>query len=182
MNLTNLAIMVSLFTGIRLGEICALDWENIDLDAGTLFICQNMRRIRVNGNDHQKTELKIVKPKSEKSVRIIPIPTDLRKLLTKYRKDKGLLMTDENGKIVEPRTLQYRFKSILKKCDIKDANFHAMRHTFATRCIERAFDVKCLSEILGHSSVSITLNRYVHPGMDLKIANMELLSDMIPDE
>ena len=79
---------------------------------------------------------------------------------------------------MEPRTLQYRFKKVLKTCDITDANFHALRHTFATRCVELGFDVKSLSEILGHANVNITLNRYVHPSMELKRDNMSRLSEL----
>lgn len=180
MNPTSLAIMVCLFTGLRIGEICALEWDNIDLEAGNIRICQTMQRIRVRDNPEKKTEVKILEPKSDRSIRTIPLPCNLRELLANYQKDNGFLMTGDDGKIVEPRTLQYRFKSILKKCGIADANFHTTRHTFATRCVERGFDVKCLSEILGHASVAITLNRYVHPSMELKSANMELLADLFP--
>ena len=79
---------------------------------------------------------------------------------------------------VEPRTMQNRFKAIAERCGFRDAHFHTLRHTFATRCIEVGFDVKSLSEILGHANVSITLNRYVHPSMELKQKNMDKLSEL----
>lgn len=80
---------------------------------------------------------------------------------------------------VEPRNMENRFKAVTKECDIHDVNFHALRHTFATRCVELGFDVKSLSEILGHASVNITMNRYVHPSMELKKKNMNLLSEFL---
>lgn len=80
---------------------------------------------------------------------------------------------------VEPRNMENRFKAVTKECDIHDVNFHALRHTFATRCVELGFDAKSLSEILGHASVNITMNRYVHPSMELKKKNMNLLSELL---
>ena len=80
---------------------------------------------------------------------------------------------------MEPRNMENRFKAVTNKCDIHNVNFHALRHTFATRGIELGFDVKSLSEILGHASVNITMNRYVHPSMDLKQKNMNLLSELL---
>ena len=99
-------------------------------------------------------------------------------MLKKYHTPGAFLLTCEQDRFVEPRTMQNRFKRILASCDISDANFHAIRHTFATRCIELGFDVKSLSEILGHASVSITMNRYVHPTMALKSKNMNRLSGL----
>ena len=90
-----------------------------------------------------------------------------------------VFLTGQAGTFVEPRSLQNHFKSAIRACNIKDANFHALRHTFATRCIELGFDVKSLSEILGHASVNITLNRYVHPSMELKQKNMNMLSELL---
>ena len=83
------------------------------------------------------------------------------------------MLSGVEERYIEPRTIQYRFKSILKSCNLKDIKFHALRHTFATRCIEGGCDIKCLSEMLGHSSVSITLNRYVHSSIDQKKSNGE---------
>ena len=105
--------------------------------------------------------------------------SEFRSPLENNRKDSdAYILTGISGKYLEPRTMENRFKKVLIKAAVKDANFHALRHTFATRCIELGFDVKSLSEILGHASVNITLNRYVHPSMELKQKNMNMLSDL----
>lgn len=85
-------------------------------------------------------------------------------------------MTNSETRFIEPRTMQNKFKTALKKSEIESANFHALRHTFATRCVELGFDVKSLSEILGHATINITMNRYVHPTLEMKKNNMEKLS------
>ena len=99
-------------------------------------------------------------------------------MLQMQQEEKTYFLTGDKEKYIEPRTIQNRFKAVLKACDIEDANFHALRHTFATRCVEVGFDIKSLSEILGHSNVNITLNRYVHPTLELKRKNMSKLSDL----
>ena len=125
-----------------------------------------------------KTKILIAEPKSQCSIREIPIAKTLKSFLEPYQDKKGYVLTGKEEKFIEPRTMQNRYKAILKAYGISNANFHTLRHTFATRCIEVGFDVKSLSEILGHANVSITLNRYVHPSMDLKQKNMDKLSDL----
>ena len=171
MDLIGLGIMVCLYTGIRIGELCALKWSDIDLTEKTMRIGRTMQRLRVEGKDH-KTEVKILEPKSSHSIRTIPLPDVLLSLLTEYYTEGTFLLTGDKEKYIEPRGMQKRFKTILKKCGIADANFHATRHSFATRCVELGFDIKSLSEILGHASVTITMNKYVHPTMELKKENM----------
>ena len=181
MNLTSLSILLCLFTGIRVGEVCALKWGDIDLEAGTLRITKTMQRLRNREDSVQKTEVKLLPPKSGHSLRVIPIPQNIRSLLLQYSKSgNSYLLTGLPDRFVEPRTLQNRFKKILEKCGITNANFHTTRHTFATRCVEQGFDIKCLSEILGHAGVSITLNKYVHPSMKLKSENMKLIAALYP--
>lgn len=177
-NLTpiHLGILICLYTGIRIGELCALKWNMIDLSEKTMCIGCTMQRIRVSGKEH-KTEVKIIEPKSTHSRRTIPLPDVLVPLLGKYYTPGAFLLSGNSEKYVEPRCLQKRFKTILKKCGIEPANFHATRHTFATRCVELGFDIKSLSEILGHSGVTITMNKYVHPTMDLKKTNMNRLPE-----
>ena len=173
----NIGILISLFTGMRLGEVCALRWEDVSLKEKTIHVHQTMQRIQVNEEDSRKTKVVITSPKSECSVRTIPIPGDLAEFLRIYqRTNHGYVLTNSSEQYIEPRTLQNRFKAVLKLTAIKDANFHALRHTFATRCVELGFDIKSLSEILGHATVNITLNRYVHPSMEIKSRNMQLLS------
>ena len=122
----------------------------------------------------------ITTPKSICSIRTIPLPNELYKILIKHQKvSVGYLLTNTNNKFIEPRTMQNKFKKILKSIGIEDTNFHTLRHTFATRCIELGFDVKSLSEILGHATVNITMNRYVHPTLEMKKENMQKLSNLL---
>lgn len=179
LTLVNLGILVCLYTGIRIGEICALKWEDISFDEKYIYINKTMQRIQDKENKAKKTSILVSRPKSECSVRKIPLPDNIFKLIISARcPENTYFLTGLSNTFIEPRTLQNRFKSIIKACNIKDLNFHALRHTFATRCIELGFDVKSLSEILGHASVNITMNRYVHPSMELKQKNMDMLSNI----
>lgn len=172
---TNLGILICMFTGIRIGELCSLTWEDISLESNTIHIHRTMQRIQTPGGLN-KTKVLITEPKSQCSIREIPITKTLRDFLELYQYDKGYVLTGKRDIFVEPRTMQNRYKTILKICGISNANFHTLRHTFATQCIEVGFDIKSLSEILGHANVNITLNRYVHPSMELKQKNMDKLS------
>ena len=179
LSLPNLGILLCLYTGIRIGEVCALQWEDISFEEKYLYVHKTMQRIQSIEGHERKTSILISTPKSECSIRKIPIPETIFQLLNRFNyPGNTYLLTGHKQKFIEPRTLQYRFKAILKVCNINDANFHSLRHTFATRCIELGFDVKSLSEILGHATVNITLNRYVHPSMELKQKNMNMLSEL----
>lgn len=174
-NLTTLGIAVSMYTGLRIGELCALQWKDIDLERRILIVNHTMQRIR-NLNGNYKTKLVITEPKSSTSQRMIPIPDCLFDILKMFQAMSNQYVLSGTEKPVEPRTMQYRFAAILKKVNLPSVHFHALRHMFATNCITLGFDVKSLSEILGHSSVEITLNRYVHSCMEQKRAYMERLS------
>ena len=139
-----------------------------------LHICKTMQRVRVENG--ARTKIVTTPPKSECSVRDIPLSDWICKYLGDAYQAGSFLLTGDMEKSIEPRTMQNRFKSVLVACGIEDANFHALRHTFATKCVEAGFDAKCLSEILGHASVNITLNRYVHPTMALKREYMAKLA------
>ena len=179
LTLCNLGILVCLFTGLRVGEICALKWEDISFEEHTLFVHQTMQRVQVNDYKDGKTKILISTPKSNCSIRRVPLPNDLYKTLLEFKQPpETFFLTGNKEKYLEPRGMQQRFKTVLKKSSINDANFHSLRHTFATRCIELGFDVKSLSEILGHANVNITLNRYVHPSMKLKHENMQKLDTL----
>lgn len=179
LNPCNLGILICLYTGIRIGEVCALKWKDISFDEQYLHIYQTMQRLQSEECEDRKTKVIISAPKSDCSIRRVPIPDEIFKILKEHRKaDNTYLLTGAIRNYIEPRTMQNRFKSVSKQCGIEDANFHALRHTFATRCVELGFDIKSLSEILGHASVNITLNRYVHPSMELKQKNMNMLSEL----
>lgn len=176
-NGAGLGIMLCLYTGIRLGELCALKWEDISFANRKLDIRATMTRIQMPGDPKHKTRVIVTPPKSVSSMREIPIPSDMIRLLEGRDSQKDTyFLTGCRKDYMEPRTMENHFKAVIDMCGIENANFHALRHTFATRCIERGFDVKSLSEILGHASVKITLDRYVHPTMELKQKNMEKLS------
>lgn len=167
-----IAILLALYTGIRIGELCALQWEDIKED--NITINKSMHRIK----DGNKTILEITEPKTKSSNRIIPIPSFLKPILSRYR-STGYFIVNRNGKPVEPRLMQLTFERYIECCGLPKTNFHALRHTFATRCVESGFDIKSLSEILGHTDVKTTLNKYVHSSYEQKQKNMELLKPVI---
>lgn len=176
----NIGILLSLYTGLRIGEICALQWQDIDTNAGTISITKTMQRIQTKSNGTEsKTAVIIDTPKSQKSIRKIPIPGFLLPELTKLSQNSppnAYLLTAKQNSYIEPRNYQNKFKKYLKQAGIRDINFHALRHTFATRAVEQNIDIKTLSEILGHATVNFTLDRYVHPSLALKKQNIEKLA------
>lgn len=176
MNETKLGIYVSLYTGLRIGEICALSWEDIDIANRTIYVRHTLTRIRVIENGKTVTKNSIDTPKTKSSLRCIPICSTLAQVLNDYLPNvtSEYVVSNKAG-FVSPRTFEYRYKKIMKESKISFINYHGLRHTFATRCIESGVDVKSLSEILGHANVSITLNTYVHSSMELKRAQMEKL-------
>lgn len=170
---TCLGILIAFHTGIRIGELSALTWRDIDLKEGLIFIRKNILRVK-DENAHQSPDRKMTQiveqaPKTSGSFRTVPLPEKLIPLLEQYKKnDSAYVISGVKNSWAEPRTIQYRFKNILKKCNIEYFNFHMLRHAFATRCVSMGLDVKSLSEILGHSSIQITLNLYVHTTIQQK--------------
>ena len=176
----NLGILLCLFTGMRVGEICALKWEDFSFQEKSVHVHNTMQRLQIPDSTAQKTRIMVTSPKSKCSIRTIPIPDSLIQLIQKeFPNRQGYVLAAVNEKYIEPRTMQKYFHYVQKQCGLVPVNFHALRHTFATRCIELGFDVKSLSEILGHATVNITLNRYVHPSMELKQQNMQKLSSLL---
>ena len=173
MDIYKLGVLVALYTGLRIGELCALKWE--DVDANSIHVRRTAQRLKnKNGSG---TELVLGSPKTKTSNRVIPIPSFLQESIEAFRKiaPNVYFLSCKKIDILEPRIMQYKFKQYLQVAGIENATFHTLRHTFATRCVECGFEIKSLSEILGHASVHITLNRYVHSSFSLKQANMELL-------
>lgn len=170
-------VLLSLYTGIRIGELCALLWEDIGIPTATLKVRKTMQRIQDTSiNAATKTKVIISEPKSQCSVRDIPLPQFIVEIAEKFADHpKAFILSGDRDRYIEPRTMQNHFKAYVKESGIEDVNYHALRHTFATRCIEVGFEIKTLSEILGHANVNITLNRYVHSSFELKCANMNKL-------
>lgn len=173
---TALCILLSLYTGLRVGEVCGLMWSDIDFDKSILTVRRTVQRIHT---DIHKTQIIADTPKSRTSKRSIPIPKFIMKLLRDSRSAEKHYILSESEIIIEPRTLQRRFKSVLKKANLPSVTYHSLRHAFATNCLQAGFDVKTLSEILGHANVETTLNRYVHTSMERKIACMALLESKV---
>ena len=175
LNATNIGIMISLYTGLRIGEICALSWQDVDLDEKIIFVRHTVARVR-STDGKSKSKLILDEPKTASSKRIIPIPSQIFSLLTKYKKiSASPYVVSYTDSFVSPRTYEARFRKTLQECKIHCLNYHGLRHTFATRCIEAGVDTKSLSEILGHSNVSITLNTYVHSSLEMKKKQLEKL-------
>lgn len=171
-NIYKLGILLCLYTGIRVGELCALKWEDISFEEKTLKIDKTMQRLQCDDSE-KKTEIVISEPKSSCSIRLIPLPDFLISELVKFRaNDNNYILSMDNKKFIEPRTMQNHFYKYISEARIEKANFHCLRHTFATRCVEKNFEIKSLSVILGHSSVKITLDKYVHVTMQMLHNNM----------
>lgn len=167
-----LGILVALYTGVRIGELCALQWK--DIQDGTIRINKTMQRLST-GNG---TEVIVGEPKTPTSNRIIPLPSFLTAEVEKFRRinENMRFLSNLTHTTIEPRVMQYHFHRYLEILDIPKANFHCLRHTFATMCVEKNFELKSLSEILGHRTINVTMNRYVHSSIELKSSNMEKLS------
>ena len=162
-NTKYIGIVICLNTGLRIGEICALKWKDIDLKQKLISVNKTIQRVY---KGKKNTQIQIDEPKTYHSIRKIPISNKLLEIFKEIKKnntydDDAYFLTCTN-KVIEPRNYYDLFKNCLQLCNISDYNFHVLRHTFATNCIKIGMDVKSLSEILGHSNVSLTLNRYVH--------------------
>jgi len=162
MSLTAFGILLSLFMGLRIGELCGLKWEDVDFQHKVLRIRRTVQRI-TSANGNRKTKIVISAPKSATSFREIAIPDMLMKYFEMFRDKADYFILSGADKPVEPRTMQYRYKKILQSAEVENHNYHKLRHTFATNSAENGFNVKALSAVLGHSSVTLTLNRYIHP-------------------
>lgn len=171
LNPTKLCVLLSLYTGLRVGEVCGLMWGDIDFDKNILTVRRTVQRIR---SGVHSTRIITDTPKSRSSCRSIPIPTFIMKLLRDSRSADDRYVLSNSTVIIEPRTLQRRFKALLQKANLPSVGYHCLRHMFATNSLQVGFDVKTLSEILGHASVETTLNRYVHTSIERKIECMAL--------
>lgn len=177
-NKTNyLGIVICLYTGIRLGELLPLTWNDIDFKSGIMTISKTAYRIKQNG----KPQVVIDKPKTKNSSRLIPLPKQLLEILKRAKRisKSDFVLSTRTGGIVGTRAYQKTYERILKKLDIPYKNFHSLRHTFATRAIEMGMDVKTLSEILGHKNPVITLQRYTHSMLSYKTEMMNKMGKML---
>lgn len=171
-----LGILIALYGGLRIGEICALQWEDLNLTNGTISVNKTMMRISDLTPEHPcKTKILIDRPKTANSRRIIPLPTFLTAYLKEYSREGDAYILTGTKNWMEPRLCLKHYKKVLERAKLPPFTFHALRHTFATRCVENEFDLKSLSEILGHANVNTTLQRYIHPSFERKKEQMERL-------
>ncbi|MBD5370747.1 MAG: site-specific integrase [Bacteroides sp.] len=166
----SLGIYLCLTTGLRIGEICALRWDDFNVHKGTLMVKRTIERIYVINGEEKHTELVINTPKTPNSVREIPLSTEALSLIKPLMKivNPGFYVISNDSKPIEPRTYRAYYKRLMKTLNIPAIKFHGLRHSFATRCIESNCDYKTVSVLLGHSDISTTLNLYVHPNMEQK--------------
>ena len=170
-------VLLALMTGMRIGEICALKWEHISLRDEKILVRSTLQRIQQqDDSDANKTKIVITTPKSQKSIRTIPMSELAVKLCRKmYCPDpETYILTGTKG-YMEPRILQYRLRKYTDACHLEGVHFHTLRHTFATRCMEVGMETKVLSDILGHANISITLDCYVHASFDIKKEHIQKL-------
>ena len=171
-----LGVLICLYTGLRIGELLALEWSDIDFSNGTLMVDKTCHYgVNLNGQFGRIVDT----PKTETSIRLIPLPKQLIPLMKEHKKIPSKLVISKNGEGISNRTYQRNFESLLKSLNLKHRGFHALRHTFATRALECGMDVKTLSELLGHKSPAVTLKKYAHTFLIHKKEMMNRLGKLL---
>lgn len=174
LDLYKFATLLSLSTGLRIGEVCALRGTDFSIETGTVTVRHTVQRLKTPSTaSPQKTSLCLGTPKTSHSLRTIPLSGDLLNFYDQLMDfSPEFFLLTKASRPADPRTLQRRFQKYAAACDIKNVHFHTLRHTFATRCVEVGCDIKTLSEILGHSNITMTMSRYVHPSLEFKRQNL----------
>lgn len=179
-SVVSLAILLSLYGGLRIGEICALKSNNIDLERGIIYIDQTVQRIKSPNNSTKKTELILSSPKTLTSNRIVPLPNFICLFIKEHYQSflNHEFLLSQKIHPLDPRYIQKKFKQLCKQLNI-EINFHVLRHTYATFCVQQGVDIKSLSEIMGHSNPNITLSLYVHTSDEFKIHQIQKIDRTI---
>ena len=171
-------VLLMLLSGVRIGELCALKWGNINLKEQTIRIVATLQRLHdTEMETDARTRVVIGSPKSDTSIRTIPLTNYAAGLCRKFKAStaEAYILTGKEY-YMEPRTLQYRIEKYTRECGLEGVHAHTLRHTFATRAVEVGFEIKSLSEVLGHATTTITMERYVHSSLELKRSNMDKLA------
>lgn len=183
-----LGILFDLYTGLRVGELSALRWRDVDLEQGVVHVRHTLQRVRASRDAGARTALHLGAPKSARSRRVVPLVEGLRDMLRAYERSQPPALRSPDapvfayrGGYCEPRLFQSHFRRLLQQEQIEHANFHAMRHTFASRCIQTGMDVRTLSDILGHGDANVTLRVYVHSFAEQKLTGINRLRFPAPD-
>lgn len=177
---TAIGILISLHTGLRIGEVCALRWADIDLTNNILMVRSTVTRVYDHNRSGTATKYVIGSPKTDTSLRNIPLPLSLRTYLSQLSATaRSEFVISKNGTFTLPRTYENRFHRILQQTISRPVHYHTLRHTFATRCIESGMDMKTLSELLGHASITVTMNLYMHSSLEFKRMQMENMINLL---
>ncbi len=175
LNPRNVGILISLYSGIRIGELCALKWSDIDFKNNIIRINKTLQRIYLKNVNGITSKVVVSSPKTIHSNRDIPMNRDFAAIIKPLKLNSKCYVLSSTMEGIEPRAYRKYFNTTLKKLKIKPINFHSLRHTFATNCISLGIDYKTVSELLGHSDISITLNLYVHPNLSQKKKCMNMI-------
>lgn len=179
-SLKSLGVILALATGMRIGEICALRWECIDIPRGLVHVNKTLQRIYTKENGVGKSKVIVTSPKSFKSDRYLPVPEKYLSVIKKYQEaPKVYLLTGKEDKFIEPRTLRAYYDRLMENNGTSYVTFHGLRHTFATRLVESGCDYKTISELLGHADINTTFRTYIHSDMDKKREFVEKARKMI---
>ncbi|MDR2109418.1 MAG: site-specific integrase [Coriobacteriales bacterium] len=172
----NAGILLALYSGLRIGELCALQWKDVDFERGSLFVSKTVQRIYARTLDGgTETRVVISTPKTRSSLREIPLASAVLPSLREFRSNGECYLTTKSPAFLEPRSYRSYYGRFLKRAGIAHSSFHKLRHTFATQLIEHGADVKTVSELLGHASVNTTLDLYVHPQFEQKQKCIEMM-------
>ena len=177
----NLGIYICLSAGMRIGEICALTWDDLDVENGIIHVRKTIQRIYVIEEHRKYTEVILDTPKTKNSIREIPMTKNLLKMIRPIKKivNGNFYVLTNEPKPTEPRTYRNYYKQFMQSLGLPLMKFHGLRHSFATRCIVSKCDYKTVSVLLGHSNISTTLNLYVHPNLEQKKRCMEQMSRLL---
>ena len=178
----NIGLLLALYAGLRIGEICALKWKDIDLKRGIIHVRRTIQRIYMVDIKGNNSRVIISSPKTQKANRDIPINKFFLNILNVQKDENEFFVISAKEHYIEPRTYRRYFDRTLKKLHIDHINFHALRHTFATNCIALGVDYKTVSELLGHSNINITLNLYIHPRLAEKKKCIDLVSKIFQEK
>lgn len=177
----NLGIIICLNAGLRIGEVCALQWDDVDVVSGVIRVNKTIQRIYLVNEEEKYTELIVDTPKTKNSIREVPMTRDLLSLVRPLKKivRSDFYVLTNAATPTEPRTYRNYFNKLQQQLGLPRMKFHGLRHSFATRCIESKCDYKTVSVLLGHSNISTTLNLYVHPNLEQKRKCIDTMGKML---
>ena len=181
-NSKNLGILLCLQTGLRLGEICGLQWQDINLEKSTRTICRTLQKIYIKEKNKSYSKTIISTPKTKTSNRIIPLNIDFINLIKPFQQNKNNYFITNSTNYLKPHCYRYYYQKLLHFLNLPKLKFHSLRHTFATQAVELGIDCKTISEILGHANMNTTLNLYVHPKTEYKRKCLDLIYKKLKNE